>query len=197
MRFNILLFILLFIHQPAWSGVREVEHFMNNTINSIVGIIESKDMTKEQKFQSLEKKLKLFLDLDWMCKFSLGKVWRTLDEEQKNNFLNYYKDYIVQYYVPRFFEYNNQVVNILGIKDLSNNQYIIYTETIDKLGSDSEQRYKIDYRCKEYDNNTIKIRDIITEGISLIAAQRNEFSSVVQREGVSYLITQLKQKVLP
>lgn len=54
---------------------------------------------------------------------------------------------------------------------------------------------KIDWRLVT-ENGTYKISDVIVEGISMMATQRSEFASVVQRNGgqVRGLIAMMREK---
>ncbi len=146
-------------------------------------------------------------DIDWIGKFVLGKYWQSLNEQQKVQYLQDYKKYLLASYVPLFRNYNGQRVDIRNIKKLSADQYLVTTEI--KSGDDfsSEfstpgrqnqpeqqgQSYKVEYRIK-YDNGSFKMRDIIAEGVSMIATQRSEFASILNNEGYDALINKLREK---
>ncbi|MGV2432156.1 MAG UNVERIFIED_CONTAM: ABC transporter substrate-binding protein [Rickettsiaceae bacterium] len=54
---------------------------------------------------------------------------------------------------------------------------------------------RVDYLV--YDNaGNYKVRDIITEGISLVNSQRSEYNDVIENHGIEYLISELKKRSL-
>lgn len=111
---------------------------------------------------------------------------------KKNQYLGAYKQYLIKIYVPKFKEYNNQVVKIVSAKDMSNGQYQVMTQIIAVKGSE-KTTLNISYRCKE-DNGKFQIRDIIGEDFSLLATQRSEFAAIIEKGGIDKLIQTLLNK---
>ena len=50
---------------------------------------------------------------------------------------------------------------------------------------------QVDYRVHPAEDGSLKVFDIIVEGVSLITTQRSEFGSVVQNQGIDALIREL------
>ena len=53
----------------------------------------------------------------------------------------------------------------------------------------------VDFRVRPT-NGTFKLIDVVVEGLSMLKTQRDEFSSVIQRNGVDGLIASLQESSL-
>jgi phospholipid transport system substrate-binding protein len=168
------------------------ESFISATSAKTLAIIKS-NAIEEQKTKQLTAIFNEVVDIDWMAKFAVAKIWKTMTNVQKRAYLNAYHEYLIKTYVPRFSEYNNQEIKITNVKDIGNDQYIVSIQVIsDKNNSDSIT-INIGYRCKLYDDK-FKIRDMIGENFSLLTTQRSEFASVVAKGGIDLLIKTLSAK---
>lgn len=183
-----------------------VRGFIEKTIQNVTKIIDSGD-TNQEKTNKLQLLLGNSVDSQWMAKFAMGRMWYELKPDQQEKYLVDYKNYLTRIYVPRFKEYNGQITKIISVQDLGNQQYIVTTEIIPAKKNDDKKNensaIKVAYRCKiendggEKNSNgsdNVKIRDIITENISLITTQRSEFSSIVANSGVQQLLDQMGKK---
>jgi len=175
----------------ATADSREAEDFISNTSDKVLKVIESKIST-EKKSKQLEEIFSNVVDIDWMAKFAIAKFWKTMSDVQKEQYLRAYKQYLIKTYVPRFKEYNNQVVKIIAAKDMNNGQYQIMTQIVATKGSE-KTTLNISYRCKE-DNGKFQIRDIVGEDFSLLATQRSEFAAIIEKGGIDKLIKTLLNK---
>ncbi|MBI1954276.1 MAG: ABC transporter substrate-binding protein, partial [Proteobacteria bacterium] len=89
-------------------------------------------------------------------------------------------------------EYNGQKFDITGVKEMGRGQYTVSTQV---LLSDGSGKVMVSYRCMIYSGSIIKIRDIISENISLITTQRSEFNSIMGASGIAGLVKLLKNRV--
>ncbi len=183
--------IFTFNANIATADSSEAENFISNTSDKVLKVIESKIST-ETKSKQLEEIFSNVVDIDWMAKFAIAKFWKTMSDVQKEQYLGAYKQYLIKTYVPRFKEYNNQVVKIIAVKDMNNGQYQIMTQIVATKGSE-KTTLNISYRCKE-DNGKFQIRDIVGEDFSLLATQRSEFAAIIEKGGIDKLIKTLLSK---
>ncbi len=133
------------------------------------------------------------VDTNWIGKFVLGRNWRQMSDQQKRDYLRYYRDFLIEQYTSNFQEYaegtNFKVTKTRPIGS-KKNQYVVSME-IERAG---QQPVYVDYRIISK-NGRFRVIDIVVEGVSLLATQRSEFGAVVQRKGVDYLIARLKAVV--
>src|SRR5215472_370502 len=125
-----------------------------------------------------------------IARFVLGRYWRTASQDEQQEFLKLFEDYLVFVYGTRFASLNGETLKIRGSRAGENGD-IVATEMI----SPGEAPVKIDWRLIT-DNGVFKINDVVIEGISMMVTQRSEFASVIQRHGgqVSGLLSMMRER---
>lgn len=181
----------LLVNSASAETSKSAEDFISNVSDKTLKIIQSKS-SENKKMKQLEDIFSDALDINWMAKFAIAKFWKNMSDEQKDQYLGAYKQYLIKTYVPKFKEYNNQVIKITGSKDIGNGQYQVMTQIVATKGSD-KTTINISYRCKA-DNGKFKIRDITGEDFSLLSTQRSEFASIIEKGGIEKLIKSLETK---
>jgi phospholipid transport system substrate-binding protein len=167
----------------------EVSSFVQSTSDKVISVIKSKSADSSKESQ-LTEVFTSIMDIDWIARFAIGKNWQGLSSDQQNQYLANYRKYIISSYVPIFKKYNGQSLNIKGVKNIGNDQYLVHTEI---KSDNSNVPYKVEYRVKHIDG-TYKVRDIIAEGVSMINTQRSDFASIIAEKGVSALNQNLLEK---
>lgn len=183
--------IIIILQVSASFAQSDVEVFISDLSSRTLKVIESKE-AENKKVAKLEKIFVNAVDIQWMAKFAIAKIWKSMTNTQKDEYLKAYRHYLIKTYVPRFKEYNNQVIKITGSKDIGNDQYIVSTQILSVKGPE-KTTINVGYRCKKSDSD-FKIRDITGEDFSLLSTQRSEFSSVVAKSGIDGLIKTLNAK---
>ena len=132
-------------------------------------------------------------DAPGIARFVLGRYWRTVSEEEQKEFVKLFEDYVVFVYTVRLSDFGGgQTLKVRGSR--SDGDGVIVSTDVASPGSPTP--LKIDWRLITDDSGTYKINDMIVEGVSMMATQRSEFASVVQRNGgqVRSLISMMREK---
>jgi phospholipid transport system substrate-binding protein len=158
------------------------ESFVQNTSSRVITLLKS-HTSDESKQKQLTQMFLQVMDADWIGKFVLGKHWQTLSDDQKRTYLKNYRQYLIDSYVPKFRQYNDQAINVKGIKDLGRGQYLVVTDIV---STSSNTDTKVEYRIQA-SGGSYRIHDIVAEGVSLLTTQRSEFSSIMSNEGFDAL----------
>jgi len=126
-----------------------------------------------------------------IARFVLGRYWRSASQEEQEEFLRLFEDYVVFVYGTRFSSLSGETLKIRGNR--AEESGVIVSTDIISPGSNSPIR--MDWRLVS-DNGAYKINDVIVEGISMMVTQRSEFASVVQRHGgqLRGLLTMMREK---
>ena len=106
-----------------------------------------------------------------------------------DEFSQVYKQYLLNTYCESVKNYNGQKVNIKNIQQLNEQNYRVDTIIADPVGQEINVSYKVISR-----NNQFKIVDVVTENISLIKTQKDDFSSTIASGGMPTLISDLRAK---
>jgi len=196
MRLKNIIAIIVFSLLPLAAYSEESAHttatpesFVQNTSSRVIALLKSRT-SDESKQKQLTAMFLQVMDSDWIGKFVLGKHWQTLSDDQKRTYLKNYRKYLIDSYVPKFKQYNDQAIHVKGIKDLGHGQYLVITDIV---SSSSQANTKVEYRIQAAGDG-YKIHDIVAEGVSLLTTQRSEFSSIMSNEGFDALNDRLLSK---
>ena len=117
-------------------------------------------------------------DCPGIARFVLGRYWRTASNEEQQEFVRIFEDYVVFVYTARLSNFGGETMKVRGSR--SDGDGVIVST--DMISSGRTTPLRIDWRLAS-DNGSYKISDVIVEGISMAVTQRSEFASVVQRDG--------------
>ena len=191
--FKILFFITLFIvNVNAENKViteNDVKTFITNMSiksNSILNNTETTDIQKETEYKKFAGEI---VDSNYVARFILATHWRTLTTEQKQEFQELYKEYLLENYMPKLKDYNQDLV-VNKIEKIRDKVYIAQTNTKDKDG----RLVNVNFRVIE-NNGQLYIIDIIPEGISFISSQRTDVNNSISKNGYNEFIKELKSKI--
>jgi phospholipid transport system substrate-binding protein len=125
-----------------------------------------------------------------IARFVLGRYWRSASEDERQEFLRLFEDYVVFVYGTRFSSLSGETLKMRGSR-AEERGVIVSSEII----SPGEAPVKVDWRLIT-DGGVFKISDVVIEGISMMVTQRSEFASVIQRHGgqVSGLLSLMREK---
>src|SRR5438128_5842446 len=164
--------------------------FMNNLWDRAVEVLNNKTdpMIRQARFREL---FHTDFDCPGLARFVLGRYWRSASEEEQQEFVKLFGDYVVFVYTARLSNFGGEALKVRGSR--SDGDGVIVSTDVISPGAASPM--KIDWRLVT-DNGAYKISDLIVEGISMAVTQRSEFASVVQRNGgqLGGLIAMMREK---
>jgi phospholipid transport system substrate-binding protein len=151
--------------------------FMNQLWNRAAELLNNKTdpMIRQARFRQLFHE-----DFDGagIARFVLGRYWRSASEEEQQEFVKLFDDYVVFVYTARLANFGGETIKVRGSR--SDGDGVIVSTDVVSPGSASPLR--IDWRLVN-DSGAYKVNDLIVEGVSMAVTQRAEFASVVQRNG--------------
>jgi phospholipid transport system substrate-binding protein len=130
-------------------------------------------------------------DVPGIGQFVLGRYWRTASPQEQQEFLGLFQEYIVRAYSARLAEYGGEPFRVTGSRP-NGEETVVNSEIVRGNGSPIMVDWYLIGRPGQF-----KITDVYVGGVSMKVTQRDEFGSVIQRNGgrVGALITQLQQKL--
>jgi phospholipid transport system substrate-binding protein len=168
----------------------EVGNFINNLCQETIIIASDKNLKDNDKSTKLSNIFIKVVDVKWIGKFSMGRYYKELTPDQKNQYDLAFSKFLINSYVPSFKKYTSETVKVVSVTNQSGNEYLVQTEII----RHSKESLKVNYMIRDNGNN-LMIFDVIAEGISLINTKRAEFESVISSSSAANLIKMLEDKV--
>ena len=169
----ILVLLLLNLNNHVYSIEPDV--FVQSTVNRASQIL-SKNISKEEKIDELKNIAKETVDIKGVGFYSLGSTRKTLDDNQKKQYLFLFENYFLKSFSSRLSEYTNPEIDVTN-KEVLNKNYTIVNSIL--VATENRPEVKIDWRIYTKNPNNPLIRDLIIEGLSLARTQKEEFASIL------------------
>ena len=131
-------------------------------------------------------------DVPAISRFVLGNYWRIATEEQRRTFVTLFESYVVHAYAVRFNEYSGQQLKVMAARAEGDDSAVVQSVIAQPSGAPP---LRIDWRVGKTEKG-FKINDVVVEGVSMAVTQRQEFASVIQRNGgeIDALLKLLREK---
>ena len=165
-----------------------------NKITEEASTILSSSENDEIKISKLIKIGKESVDINGLAFYTLGKHRKSLDDNQKNEFVKIFNQYFLKSFSNRLVEYKDAKIVVIS-EDIKNEKYTIVKSKL--LATSKRPEVAIDWRVYTIDPNKPLIRDLIIEGLSLARTQKEEFNSIIVNNNgdVNALFSNLKEFV--
>ena len=197
MKKNILMILtaaLLLNVNPAHAAAdaAKAEAFVKQVTENGVEDIINANISQAEKDARFEKLFNNALDLNFIGQFVLGRYWKTATPQQRQDFIQAYRDLNIKTWSKRFDEFKGKRFIFKGTSpSTSANQVFVNTD----VPMDQGEPAKVVWRVKQ-NGDKFKIVDIIIENVSLAITARNEYAAYIKNNpgGVNALIKDLQQK---
>ncbi len=166
--------------------------FISDLVNTALKTLENKNADEQARGAQFRQLLDDDFDMPRISKFVLGRYWNDASDQDRRQFEKLFEDYVVRSYAARFGEYSGETVKITNSRPESETSTIVQSQIVRPNGAPPA---KVDWRVRK-DASGFKIIDVDVEGVSMVLTQREQFSSVIQRNGgLAGLNRELEQKL--
>src|SRR5215467_3498939 len=178
-----LLTIMSLLIASAWwttasdAVAADANLFMNQFWGQTVEVL-SKKVPRAERLARFRQLYLADFDGPGIARFVLGRYWRSASEQEQQEFLRLFEDYVVFVYGTRLSNFNGKTFKVRSSRTDESGTVV----SSDILGPSGEAPIKVDWRLIT-DKGAFKINDVVIEGISMLVTQRSEFASVIQRHG--------------
>ena len=184
-------FIIFTITNISNSNSIEPDIFVQSTVNRASQVL-SDNLTKDQKIEKLKSIAQETVDIEGIGMYTLGAYRKILNEDQKKEYKDLFRQYFLKTFSSRLAEYSNPEIQV-NSKEKLNKNYTMVSSIL--VATEQRPQIKIDWRIYTKNPDDPKIRDLIIEGLSLARTQKEEFSSIIQSndENIEALFVNLKK----
>ena len=150
--------------------------------------LPSKD--RDERFRSL---LEDNFAVTGIARFALGRHWRSASESERGEYVQLFQDVVVATWAGRFSEYAGQEFDVLKAEavDAAGDEKVAVVHSV--FFTDPETPVTIDWRVGS-DGELYRVTDVVIEGVSMALTYRDEFASVVRKDGLGGLLTNLRDR---
>lgn len=164
--------------------------FAKQVVHGAVDVLRDSSLSIAERNAKLEKQLRAGFDLDYISRFVLGRHWRKATPEEREAYRKLFADFTISTYSGRLDEYANEEVVFGAARPAGKRDVLIEGQIVRRAGDPLVLEWRIRKRAEGF-----KVIDLKVEGISLAISQREEFSSVVQQNGIEGLLQALRDKI--
>ena len=175
MKKKLFAFFLIFLISPFKLLAIEPDIFVQSTVNRASKLV-SDNISKGQKINELKKIAKDTVDIRGIGFYSLGAARKSLNAEDKQEFIILFEQYFLKSFSSRLAEYTNPEIDVNN-KEVLDKNYTIVNSVL--KATDERPEIKIDWRIYTRNPENPLIRDLVIEGLSLARTQKEEFASVL------------------
>jgi phospholipid transport system substrate-binding protein len=160
--------------------------------SELLGVMKEADTLGYQgRFLRLKPVLNELFDIPFMAKKSVGRYWKTIDDEKQARLLATFGRFTVANYAGRFSDYSDQYFETLKVEESTHGTFLVHT----KLVTPNGETVQLNYRLRPVDEGW-RIIDVYLNGtVSELALRRSEYSSLIEREGFDALLTALDERI--
>ncbi|MEQ8666352.1 MAG: ABC transporter substrate-binding protein [Rhodospirillales bacterium] len=155
-----------------------------------IKVLQSQSATLDQREAEVRRLLRENFALDQIGRYVLGRAWKTATDDQKREYLELFSEYVLSTYAKRLGGYTGETFSIIRSETVGTKDAVVMTQ----IDRPSGPPLVAGWRVRNVGERMV-ILDVIVEGISMVTAQRSEFASVVQSQGIEGLLQTLRLQI--
>ena len=171
---------------PAAAVTPMVE--VRSSVDAIFAVLRDADLPLQEKKDKVGALAGERFDFRVMSQGVLATNWKKASGEEKKRFVDLFSEILIGTYRERVDAYRDEEVKYLGEKVKG------IRATVDTLilseGIEIPMQYKVLQRGEKW-----LAYDIVIEGVSLLRNYRESYRSIVKKEGMDGLLSQMERKI--
>ncbi len=161
-----------------------------NKVIATLGDSAFKAKSKDDQIAEIGKEIDTIFDFEELSKRTLGREWRKMKPEQREEFVRLFRELLQGVYADRLLAYSDQKVlfekEIMLKKGRAEVQS--YLQTSD--GTKIPLFYRLTNKSGSW-----KVYDVIIEGVSMVKNYRTQFRQILAKDSPEKLLEILRNKV--
>lgn len=152
--------------------------FVQDMADEGFSFLSDKNLSDSERKERFGRLLENRFDIRTIGIFSTGRYWHTMTDTQKDDYIQSFKNSMVNVYAKRFKDYKGQRFRVEGAMPNGEKDFMVRSY----ITPDNNAEIKIDWRVRRKKDG-FRIVDVIVQGVSMAITRRSDFSSVIQRHG--------------
>ncbi len=182
-------FLLFALAGPAAAG-DGAGGFIRDLAAKVLPQLTDPSIPLEQRRMRFREVLNRDFDLDKIGKLVLGRHWRRAKPAKRKEFRGLLENYLSGLYARRFEDLAGLDIEVDGVRDFEG-WSMVYTTATRTNGAPVMLDWRVDDKDGSY-----AITDLVIEGVSMVIAQREEFSAIVLESGsLDGLLLKLRTRI--
>ena len=141
------------------------------------------------RVEALDPVLTEVFDFRTIARIVTGKHWKTLNDEQRVEFIDVFTNLSAATYASNFSGFSGEAFETLGVEEKRGN-LLVRTAIVKADG----ERVTLDYVLRD-NEGMWQIINVIANGVSDLSLKRADYTAVIKSEGFNTLVTRLSDKI--
>jgi phospholipid transport system substrate-binding protein len=154
-------------------------NFVQNMGKETLDVIDDEKLTLDQQKEKYRKILQTYFNLPTIARFVIGRAWNTATPEQQQEYMKLFESTVVKIYSDRLTGHKGEKSLIINSRRESDSEYIVSSQI---MHPDRSPPTKVDWRVENKEGK-FAILDVSIEGVSQAITKREEYASIIQRDG--------------
>lgn len=167
--------------------------FIQNLGDKAIALLANKNLSDEARQTQFRAMLRESFDLQTIARFVIGRNWLTATPQQQKEYMDLFEALVVKTYSDRFALYTGEGFKVRDVVPEGEKDFIVNS---DITRPDGAPTTTVTWRIRQKAEK-MGIIDVVIEGVSMSVTQRQEYSSVIQRNDgkIDALLDLMRQRV--
>jgi phospholipid transport system substrate-binding protein len=166
------------------------EQIVRNASKDVLEIIKKNEKDPSKTRDQVDARLSPLADYKRMTALAAGQYWKSATPQQQDALSAEFRTMLIRTYLSALTLYKNAQINVKGTRAGNDaDEQTVRTE----VTLPGQKPIPLDFNFEKQSSDW-KIYDISVDGISFINNHRNQFGSVIRKDGIDALIKQLADR---
>jgi len=167
--------------------------FVQDLGDRAIAVIADQDLSRDQRSDKFRQILQDSFDLLTIGRFVIGRSWNSATQDEQKEYMHLFQELVIKSYGDRMAIYTGEGFRVTGVRPESEKDTVVLSEITHPDGSEPTT---IDWRVRDRAGK-LGVIDVVVEGVSLSVTQRQEYASVIQRNGgkIEPLLALMRQQL--
>jgi len=179
--------LLVTLATPVFAQNATPMATVETTVNAILVILRNDAIGVEEARDQMRVEIGKAFDARAMSQSVLSTNWRSASEAQQAEFQNLFMQTLENTYMGRLEAYTNETVEFRK-EEIDNNRATV--ETVILTGGNE---IRINYKLRQRSDGWF-VYDVEVENVSMVSSYRETYRSVVRRDGMDGLLSQMRER---
>jgi phospholipid transport system substrate-binding protein len=162
----------------AHAEAGDAAAWVNGLVGQALQTIKSSSLTEPQRVERLNVLLQDNCDIPRITQSVLGRHWTSASPEERKAFTALFARWVVKIYSFGLREIADDTVRTLGTRAENADGVTVSSNVVSRSGTKTPVEWRLHREAGK-----LRIVDLEISGVSLAQTQREEFASIMQRDG--------------
>lgn len=167
----------------------QAKRFIADLGAQAINVLRADGHTIEQREAIFRDMLMRKFSMPFIGRFVLGPYWQSATIDQQEEYLALFSEFVLRNYASMLGGYAGETFEVLNAAEAGKSDMIVSS----RVSGGGREPLGVDWRLRMIDDQP-QIIDVSVGGISMSITQREEYSALVQRNGMAGLIEALRAR---